>query len=269
MSRHFSPSLVRAAGVLVASAGAVLSLGAQGSTGIRYEFSITSGKGEASAGSAYVLGDASRIEMPRSDRDFIVLQPGHLYSVHPDKREYSDSPPDALADVIGIALRATRMFVRFELSDVEVTAQDLGEGGVVAGHPTRHYRVVQRFAVSVHPMIIGGTDEPPEENEVVTDYWVATDLQLPRNPLVDLIATAPSAIAQQDRAFARRSSVVRDSLFTGMPLKLQVTTRKKGDHAARAESFEVTSVTRAPMSRQLFEIPAGYRRTDELSIHSM
>ena len=258
----------RAAAMLVASSVAVASLDAQASAGIRYEYSVTSDRGQPSSGSAYVLGDKSRITMPQSDGEYLLLAPGHLFSVHPDKREYSDNPPEALSDVIGVALRATRMIVRFELSDVEVTPQDLGDGGMVAGHPTRHYRLVQRFAVTVHPLIVGSSDEPPEKNEIVTDYWVARDLQLPRNPLVDLISSAPAAIAQQDRDFVRRTAIVRDSLFTGAPLKIEVTTRKKSEHSARAVSFEITTITRVPVSPSLFEIPAGYRRTEGLSMDS-
>jgi hypothetical protein len=268
MPRQPSLALLRATVTLLASSVAVVSLDAQSPTGIHYEYSISSDKGQPSSGSAYVLGDKSRIEMPQSEGEYIVLEPGHLFSIHPDKREYSDSPPEALSDVIGIALRATRMIVRFELSDVQVTAQDLGDGGIVAGHPTRHYRLVQRFSVTVHPLIVGSTDEPPEKNEVVTDYWVATDLQLPRNPLVDLVASAPAAIAQQDRDFARRTATVRDSLFTGTPLEIRVTTRKKSEHPARAVLFEITTITRVPLSRSLFEIPAGYRRTEGFSMES-
>ena len=268
MPRQPNLAFLRVAATLVASPVAVISLGAQSPAGIHYEYRISSDKGQPSNGSAYVLGDKSRIEMPQSEGEYIVLAPGHLFSIHPDKREYSDSPPEALSDVIGIALRATRMIVRFELSDVEVGAQDLGDGGIVAGHPTRHYRLVQRFSVTVHPLIVGSTDEPPEKNEVVTDYWVARDLQLPRNPLVDLIASAPTAIAQQDRDFARRTAIVRDSLFTGTALKIQVTTRKKSERSARALLFEITTIDRVPLSRSLFEIPAGYRRTEGFSMDS-
>lgn len=256
----------RAAAMLVASSVAVVSLEAQATSGLRYEYSVTSDRGQPSSGSTYVLGDKSRITMPQSGGEYLVLAPGHLFSIHPARREYSDSPPEALSDVIGVALRATRMIVRFELSDVEVTPQDLGDGGMVAGHPTRHYRLLQRFSVTVHPLIVGSSDEPPETNEIITDYWVARDLQLPRNPLVDLIASAPTAIAQQDRDFVRRTAIARDKLFTGTPLKILVTTRKKSEPSARVVMFEVTTITRVPLSPSLFEIPAGYRRTEGLSM---
>lgn len=269
MDRQRSRLLHRATVALLVSCASTLTLAAQAPTGLRYEFTTAGDKGEPGAGTGYVLGDTSRMEMPGSGGEYLVMKPGHLYSVHPDKREYSDSPPEALTDIIGKALRATQLIVRFELSDATVTTQDLGEGDVVAGQPTRHFRLVQRFAVTVHPLIIGSTDEPPEANEIVTDYWVAKNLKLPRNPLVELIASAPSAIAQQDRAFARKSSGVRDSLFTGMPLKIKVTTRKKGEHPKVDETFEVTTLTRTAVSHSQFEIPPGYRRTDDLSIHSM
>ena len=269
MPHQRSRSFLRAIATLAASSATVFSLGAQAPVGIRYDYTVTSEKDQASSGSVSVLGESSRIELPRSGNDYLVLRSGHLFSVHPDKREYSDSRPEALSEVIGTALRATSLIVRFDLSDVEVSAQDLGDGDFVAGHATRHYRLIQRFSVTVHPLIFGRTDEPPEKNEVVTDYWVAKDLQLPRNPLIDLITGAPSAIAQQDRDFVRRTADVRDSLFNGTPLKVQVTSRKKGEHATRAILFEINTLTRRPLNPALFEIPAGYRRTEGLSINSM
>jgi hypothetical protein len=269
MDRQLSRFFRRATVALLVSSASTLTLAAQAPAGIRYEFTTVGDKGDAGTGVGYVLGDTSRMEMPGSGGEYLVMKPGHLYSVHPDKREYSDSPPEALTDIIGKALRATQLIVRFELSDASVVTQDLGDGEAVAGQPTRHFQLVQRFAVSVHPLIIGSTDDPPEVNEVVTDYWVAKNLKLPRNPLVELLARAPSALAQQDRAFARKSSDARDSLFEGMPLKLHVTTRKKGEHPKVAEHFEVTSLTRATVSHSQFEIPPGYRRTDDFSLHSM
>ena len=268
MPRQPVVTILRAAGMLCASSVAVVTLDAQAPAGIHYEYSVSSDRGKPSSGSANVLGEKSRIEMSQPKGEYLVLKPGHLFSVHPDKREYSDSPPEALSDVIGIALRATRMIVRFELSDVEVTPQDLGDGGMVAGHPTRHYRLLQRFSVTVHPLIVGGSAEPLERNEVTTDYWVATDLKLPVNPLVELIASAPAAIAQQDRDFARRTEIARRSLFSGTPLKIEVTTRKKSERPSRAVHFEITTITRTALSDSLFEIPAGYRRTEGLSIDS-
>lgn len=268
MPRQPVVTILRAAGVLCASSVAVFTLDAQAPAGIHYEFSVSSDRGKPSSGDAYVLGDKSRIEMPQSGGEYLVLKPGHLFSIHPDKREYSDSPPEALSDVIGIALRATRMIVRFELSDVEVTPQDLGDGGMVAGHPTRHYRLLQRFSVTVHPLIVGGSAAPPETNEIMTDYWVASDLKLPVNPLVELIASAPAAIAQQDRDFARRTATARNALFTGTPLKIQVTTRKKSEPPSRAMLFEISTITRVALSDSLFEIPAGYRRTEGFSMES-
>jgi hypothetical protein len=269
MDRQRSRLFGRATVALLVSCALTLTLGAQAPTGMRYEFTTAGDKGERGVGTGYILGDTSRMEMPGAGGEYLVMKPGHLYSVHPDKREYSDSPPEALSDIIGKALRATQLIVRFELTDASVVTQDLGDGEAVAGQPTRHFRLVQRFSVSVHPLIIGSTDEPPEANEIVTDYWVAKNLTLPRNPLVELIATAPSALAQQDRAFARKSSDARDSLFTGMPLKVKVTTRKKGEHPKVADTFEITTLTRTPVSHSQFEIPPGYRRTDDLSIHSM
>jgi hypothetical protein len=268
---HLQPSRFfrRATVALVLGAVSTRTAAAQAPIGMRYEFTIAGDKGEPGAGTGYLLGDTARMEMPGSGGEYLVMKPGHLYSVHPDKREYSDSRPEALSDIIGNALRATQLIVRFELSDATVTTQDLGDGDAVAGQPTRHFRLVQRFSVAVHPLIIGSTDDPPEANEVVSDYWVAKNLKLPRNPVIELIATAPSALAQQDRAFARKSSDARDAFFSGMPLKIRVTTRKQGEHPKIAATFEVTSLTRTAVSPSQFEIPPGFRRTDDLSIHSM
>ena len=269
--------------VLVAAlAAAAIPLPAQQLRAIRYEFDMEGGgsRGDGPArGTVIVAGDVSRIELRDGDgdgdeRNYMLLRDGWLYTVHPERREYSRTRADDFAGIVGTAMRSVFPVMEVDLSDVEIVATDLGAGGLVAGHQTRHLRVVQRFTVDVSVLGMGAGRDAEQRLEVVTDYWVARELKLPANPFVDLVAGAATALAQQDEEFARRSAAVRDSLFSGMPLRLVVNTRSRGRGDDDAVEVEITRVEHdVAVARSLLEVPKDYRQTDgsrpRRRLHSM
>src|SRR2546425_332047 len=106
----------------------------------------------------------------------------------------------------------------------------------------------------------------------VTASWVSPDLRLPPNPLLELLATVETALAQRNEDFVHRSAAARAALFSGTPLKMVITSRSfdvdrgdsgrvaAGEHAVR--TFEVTRVERASFDTSLFRIPEGFTRKD-------
>ena len=269
--------------VLVAAfAAAAAPLPAQQLRAVRYDFSMEGGSTRSdgpSRGTVTVAGDVSRIDLRGEDgeggaRDYMLLRDGWLYTVHPDRREFSRTRAEEFAGIVGTAMRAVVPVMEVELSDVEIVASDLGAGGMIAGHQTRHLRVVQRFTAGVSVLGMGAGRDAEQRHEVVTDYWVARDLTLPRNPFVDLVAGAATALAQQDEDFARRSVAVRDSLFTGMPLRLAVRARSHGHGTDDGLEVEITRLERSvTVPAHLLEVPQTYRQTDgsrpRRRLHSM
>ena len=244
-------------------------------TGIRYQFSTDNDKGKNTDAVVYVLGDRSRIE-PGSDEgnagddddDYLILRESDLIAVDPAERSYSISDRQHFERIVGTAMRAVSSLVQMKVDDVEISTLDLGDSDTLLGYRTRHYRMTQRFTVHVRALGIQ-SDEEPEVHEIVSDFWVAPQLKLPRNPLVEVIMSAPSAMAQQSQAFAKRSSASRDALFEGMPLRVVVRTREGAGKLEQAARVDVTKIERVKIAPEMFEIPSGFRRTDKIKLNSM
>jgi hypothetical protein len=260
---------------LFALAAAVLlvtparSLSAQ--SGVRYTVSMSGDKGRPTRAVVTVLGDRSRIQ-PIRDRDdaddgesdYMIIRDGKLYSIEPDKREYSVNKPEDFENVVGTALRAVSPMVKMHIDDTDISGQELTDADRMFGFRTRHFRLTQKFTLSVSAFGLGTGDEATP-HEVVTDYWFAPDAKLPRNPLVELIASAPSAPAHQSRSFTRESAKVRESLFKGMPMRIVVRAREGGDSSLEEKGrVAITQLERITVDPKQFEVPSGYTQTEGL-----
>ena len=85
------------------------------------------------------------------------------------------------------------------------------------------------------------------------------------NPLVELVTTAPAALALSNEAFVRRTERARAALFTAAPLKVVVVAEEwEKDGGTDAESFEyeVTRILPASIDMRALRVPEGYRRDD-------
>ncbi len=266
MSRRLIP--------LLAAALAVAPLAAQNVSGFRYALRMTSSSGEDVTGLVRLAGDRERIDFPPGSRQdegyFLLLNGGHtVATIHTDRREYETVDDTTFQRLIGAALDAMGNLVTLHLADVKIETQTLGAGDSIAGYATRRFRLLQEYTVSIGAMGISAANQ---HHVVITDFWVSPDLRLPPNPLLELLATVETALAQRSEDFVHRSAAARAALFSGTPLKMVITSRSfdvdRGDSAGRAggdhavRTFEVTRVERASFDRALFEIPDGYTRRE-------
>jgi hypothetical protein len=243
-------------------------------SGMRYTVTMSGDKGRPSRAVVTVLGDRSRIQ-PIRERDetndggsnYMIIRDGKLYSIEPDKREYNVNTPEDFENVVGTALRAVSPMVKMHIDDTDISGEELDDADRVLGYSTRHFRLTQKFNLSVSAFGLGAGDQATA-HEVVTDYWFAPDAKLPRNPLVELIAAAPSAPAHQSRSFTRQSAKVRESLFTGMPMRIVVRSREGGDTQLEEKArIEITQLERIAVDSKQFEVPVGYTQTEGLRMH--
>jgi hypothetical protein len=243
-------------------------------SGARYTVTMSGDKGRPSRAVVTVLGDRSRIQ-PIHERDdansgessYMIISGGKLYSIEPDKREYNVNKPEDFENVVGTALRAVSPMVKMHIDDTDVSGEELDDADRVLGFSTRHFRLTQKFTLSVSAFGLSAGDEA-SEHEVVTDYWFAPDAKLPRNPLVELIAAAPTAPAQQSGSFTRQSAKIRESLFKGMPMRIVVRSREGGDNQLEEKArIEITQLERIAVDPKQFEVPAGYTQTEGLRTH--
>lgn len=243
-------------------------------SGVRYTVTMSGDKGRPSRAVVTVLGDRSRIQPIREradahdgDSNYMIIRDGKLYSIEPDKREYNVNKAEDFENVVGTALRAVSPMVKMHIDDTDISGEELHDADRLLGFSTRHFRLTQKFTLSVSAFgIATGDDATP--HVVVTDYWFAPDAKLPRNPLVELIASAPAAPAQLSRSFTRESAKVRESLFKGMPMRIVVRARD-GENTQMEEKarVEITQMERIAVDPRQFEVPPGYTQTEGLRTH--
>ncbi|MGI8548570.1 MAG: hypothetical protein ACR2M1_14800 [Gemmatimonadaceae bacterium] len=128
-------------------------------------------------------------------------------------------------------------------------------------------RMTERFDAHVSAMgFPGGT----EHYAVTTDYWVSPGLDLGRNPLIALLATASTALAQSDRSFVQQEHYARDAALQGTPLRTVISSSSVSDENSSSHSsknstknnirtIEITSLRGEAQSDALFQVPADYK----------
>jgi hypothetical protein len=268
MPRHTSLAL---AACLLQTAAAAPGA-SQSLPGYRYEIRMSTESGDRLTAHVRDVGDRARIDFDRpgdaGGSYLLLLEGGHrVLAVHPREREYSVVDDTTLERIVGTALHAVSAtgLVRFRLDNVAIVPERLEAGDTVAGRATRRYRLTQEYTVGVRALGLGGDDI---HQTVVTDYWVDPSLRLLRNPLLELLATLETALAQQDTAFVRMSATARRALFTGVPLKV-VVKHASGDGDAGVRTLAVADLQRDAFGTATFQVPAGYRRraTPDFTLH--
>ena len=267
-----SPHRLAFAAALLPFAAGPAAATAQTLPGYRYDIRMSADAGDRVTGHVRDAGDRARIDFDGHDEAagsyLLLLDGGHrVLAVHPREREYSVVDDTTLERIVGIALHAVSGtgLVRFRLNDVAIVPQRLADGDTVAGRSTRHYRLTQEYTVAVRALGLGGDDI---HQTVVTDYWVDPSLRLLRNPLLELLATLETALAQQDTAFVRVSAAARRALFSGVPLRV-VVRHSSGDDAGGIRTLAVDGLARETFDAAAFQVPAGYRRRagSDLTLH--
>ena len=198
---------------LLAAALAVGPLAAQNVSGYRYALRMTSSSGEDVTGLVRLAGDRERIDFPPGSRQdneyFLLMNGGHtVATIHTDRREYETVDDTTFQRLIGAALDAMGNLVTLHLADIKIETQSLGAGDSIAGYATRRFRLLQEYTVSIGAM---GINAANQHHVVITDFWVSPDLRLPPNPLLELLATVETALAQRSEDF------VHDRYPSGKP----------------------------------------------------
>ena len=238
--------------------------------GVRYTFTMPSRDDgdDTSRGMVRAAGDRTRIDLQgssgKSSSWLLVTDGGRTVAVvNPGERSFTEMSADKFANIIGTAMRVVDAFLTLEVEDVTVETQRVGPGGTIAGRPTERWALVQEFVVNVG--MFGKTT--PQLHRVVTDYWIARDTDMPRNPLFEMLAGAETALAQSDRDFVRLTETRRRQLPRGAPMRIVVTSAhsdadKLTADAPKVRRIEVTEYGIAAVDVAALRIPDGYERKE-------
>jgi hypothetical protein len=266
------PLAIRFATLAALVAAALLALArpasAQLPAAYRYGFTVsTTGEEDRTAGTVYVAGDRWRIDMAseaeKKSGDYLLSTDGGrtITIVHPEERSYSVHDADDFERIVSRVMRGLDAVMTLQLRDAKVATAALGAGDAVGGRATQRYRLTQDYEVSVG--MFGFSSATRER--VVTEYWVDPRLALPRNPVVEMMSTLATALAQHDAAFLRRSTEARRTLFRGTPLKVVVTAESReedGEVKRKVRTIQLGEVERVAIDGPVFEVPRGFERKE-------
>lgn len=243
-------------------------LHAEAQAGHRYTFRVTGQDGPDATGTVSDVGARARIDMhddADQDHSYILLSEGghRLIFVRPAERTYSVIDDTTFEHVAGKALEGVERsgLVDMRLTQPRIQSEYLGGGPAIAGYPTKHYRLTQEYTVAIGAL---GFHSEDMHQRVVVDYWVTTDVRLAHNPLMEMLATVGTALAQADADFVDQATAARAHLFDGFPLRLVVHSYDEGEDASQdTRTIEVTHIEKASFDPAMFRVPAGYERRDD------
>jgi hypothetical protein len=283
MLRRLVPALALAATAALPAPRALVAQSAVPATALRYQFTMVTAEEKASRGTMLVLGDRARIDVEKGSEarvarggarvtassdgghDWFLLSEGgrRIAIVDDDEEQYSEMDAATFTGIIGTVMRAVDTFMTMEVEQPTVSVERLGDGGTVAGKRTERWAVVQEFTTNVG--MLGKTQR--EMHRVVTDYWIARGLELPDNPLWELVTRGETALAQADKGYVARVARARGALPKGAALRIVVTSASSElpngtVKAPKVQRLEITDISTVTANRALFEVPRGYEKKD-------
>jgi hypothetical protein len=140
-----------------------------------------------------------------------------------------------------------------------VTVQDLGDGGLMLGHKTRHVRVKSTETVEVTAEGEACSRTFPQESEM----WIAPDVDV--QPISAAVVKHLGAAAQL-AAIDEEYAAVRNKLPKGSPLKTISHTGLAGGSSGIANitsTMEVTQFGHGAIAESMFEIPRRMTIVDD------
>jgi hypothetical protein len=135
---------------------------------------------------------------------------------------------------------------------------DLGDGGTILGHATRHYRLTTEGTADF--TVAGQTCS--RRIDAVSEMWIARDVDF--GPIADQLV-APIGGSRRVTAAVVNDGVPRAAAPKGTPLR--TITRENGGGGtgpaiATTTTVEITELSRAPLDASIFSVPTGIETVD-------
>lgn len=244
--------------------------------GIHYK-AVTKTEADAQRGSGdiqaegWVSGDNAKVAFVESSGNpvlkqgmYLVTKDGGktLYLVNPEEKTYAEWSLQGLLGAVGAVMNGLGPLLKIQFSPPKVEKILEEDGGMVAGLPTRHYKLRTSYTMTVRVIGIGNTTDVVSDQDV----WTTTKLQ-DVGLGVWLRAEPPrTGNAEFDKLLAAEALK-----FEGFPLKMvsvNTSTAKKGNRTQTTRStMEVTQLdANATVPASVFEIPSGYERTEIMPV---
>ena len=177
-------------------------LGAQQQASYSYDFrAVTGDRDKPMTGTVRVNGSRARIDITSHDGDdgqyMLLANDGRVLTVvKPRDREFAVFDADQFAHIASLGIGAAGKMLTMKVRESTFHTTSLGSGEKIAGRATQRARLVEHWRMDVGAM---GFTTPIDE-QVETEYSYDPTLTLVRNPLLEMLATASSALPYADPA---------------------------------------------------------------------
>jgi len=266
----------RQPGRTILAAALFLAVAVPCSAGIHYK-AVTKTEADAQRGSGdiqaegWVAGDNAKVAFVESSGNPVLKQGMYmitkdggktLYLVNPGEKTYAEWSLQGLLGTVGAVMNGLGPLLKIQFSPPKVEKILEEDGGMVAGLPTRHYKLRTSYTMTVRVIGIGNT------TDVVSDQDVWTTTKLQDVGLGVWLRAEPPRTGNEEFDKLLATEAVK---FQGFPLKMvsvNTSTAKRGNRTQTTRStMEVTQIdTSAAVPASAFEIPAGYEKTEIMPI---
>ncbi len=243
------------------SAAALVVVACEATAGVYFR-SVTKTEGDGAAGSAttvkaWMSGEKGKVEFLESDNpmleagSYFLTQDGGatVILVDPEEKTYMKWDMAAMAGAASGAMKM--MNLKYSEPKVELLSDE--PGGLVAGLPTRHYKVRTSYTTEMKFMGMKHSSSVVSEE----DIWATSELVEAALGMWLRKEPPKSGDEQFDAFLAKQMNVIK-----GFPLKritVTTTTSNKGKPQVTKMTMEVMELRAMPVPASTFQIPAGYQ----------
>ena len=175
----------------------------------------------------------------------------------PDEKTFTTMPIDAWTEMTTALTAGMGQMMNVKISEPTFRTEDLGDGGLVNGLPTRKYRVTHDYKMDMKMAFI----KQNTTNHSVAEYWVNEELRNHPNPLFEMMGAVASGFMANDTVFSKQVKTAMQKMFVGVPVKSVTTTEsvnQKGEKTVTVSTMEMAEFRRGDVPASAFAAPAGY-----------
>ncbi len=202
---------------------------------------------------------------------FIVKGAGkEMFLVNPGEKSYMKWDMASMFAGMGKVVNAVGGLVKMQMSDIKISAQDMGAGETIEGLPTRHLQMVQNYTMTAS--MFGR--KSVNRSETKTDYYFAPSLRI-ANPFMSN-SQQMSMMSQLDifnnpDYKSQMLAAMEKMPKNGVPLRMvstAVTTDAKGKAETTVTTMETINLKRANVPSSAFAIPRDYTLIEMPSLNT-
>ena len=187
---------------------------------------------------------------------------GKMTVVNVSQKTISDFNPAMIAGLAG----AMEGMGKSDVNNVIINVEDLGPGGTIGGHVTRHYRVGRSYTVTMTMM--GMTQST--KNESLVEYWMASDI----DKEIGFEAFAKALVGKMSAGTgggpapgvaAKIAEAETAKMPAGFAMRTRTIEKLEGTEKITTTQ-EITSIVKADVDPTIFALPVGYAKKSMFAI---